>query len=63
MNNNFRVILAEQRKTVADIHNETGISKYTLTNIYYERTKNPGLETLKKIAEALNVTMTELLGF
>ncbi|MGF3113123.1 helix-turn-helix domain-containing protein [Facklamia sp. P9177] len=63
MKNNFRVILAEQRKTVAEVHKITGISKFTLTNIYYERTKNPGLSTIKKIADYLGVTITELLGY
>ena len=46
MRNNFRVILAKKRKTVADLSKDTGISKTTLTNLYYERTKNPDSQTL-----------------
>lgn len=61
MNNNFRVILAKQRKKVLDVHEATGISKTTLTALYYERTKNPETETLLKVANYLGVTIDELL--
>lgn len=40
MKNNFRILLAKKRKKVSDIHEVTGISKSTLTSLYYERTKN-----------------------
>ncbi len=61
MKNNFRVILAKQRKKVVDVYEATGVSKTTLTNLYYERTKNPEAETLLKIADYLGVTLDELL--
>lgn len=61
MQNNFRVLLAKQRKKVSDVHKATSISKSTLTALYYERTKNPEVETLLKIANYLGVTLGELL--
>lgn len=61
MRNNFRVILAKKRKTVADLSKNTGISKTTLTNLYYERTKNPDSQTLLKLSNALGVTIDEIL--
>lgn len=61
MKNNLRIILAKQRKKVSDVHEVTGISKTTITNLYYERTKNPEAETLLKIADYLGVTLDELL--
>lgn len=61
MKNNLRIILAKQRKKVSDIHKATGISKTTLTSLYYERTKNPETETLLKVANYLGVTIDELL--
>lgn len=61
MKNNFRVLLAKKRKKVSEIHEVTGISKSTLTSLYYERTKNPETETLLKIANYLGVTIDELL--
>ena len=62
MRNNFRVILAKKRKTVADLSKDTGISKTTLTNLYYERTKNPDSQTLHKESKSLGVTIDELLN-
>ncbi|MCG7330175.1 helix-turn-helix domain-containing protein [Streptococcus cristatus] len=61
MENNFRVLLAKQRKKVSDVHKATGIAKSTLIALYYERTKNPETETLLKIANYLGVTIDELL--
>ncbi|MFS9238816.1 helix-turn-helix transcriptional regulator [Streptococcus australis] len=61
MKNNFRILLAKKRKKVSDIHEVTGISKSTLTSLYYERTKKPEIETLLKIANYLGVTIDELL--
>lgn len=61
MNNNFRVILAKQRKKVSDVHKATGISKSALISLYYERTKRPDIETLQKVAEYLGVSIDELL--
>lgn len=61
MENNFRVLLAKQRKKVSDVHKATGISKSTLIGLYYERTKKPETETLLKVADYLGVTIDELL--
>lgn len=61
MKNNLRVLLAKKRKKVIDVYKATGISKTTLTSLYYERTKNPEVETLLKIADYLGVTIDELL--
>ncbi|HEQ8979346.1 TPA: helix-turn-helix transcriptional regulator [Streptococcus pyogenes] len=63
MKNNLRVILARQRKKISDVHEATGVSKTTLTALYYERTENPDSKTLLKIAKCLNVTLDELLTF
>ena len=61
MKNNMRVILAKKRLKVADVARETGLSKSTLTALYYERSKNPTLETLQKVADFLEVTIDDLL--
>ena len=61
MKNNMRVILAKKRLKVADVARETGLSKSTLTALYYERTKRPDIETLLKIANYLGVSIDELL--
>lgn len=61
LKNNMRVILAKKRLKVADVARETGLSKSTLTALYYERSKNPTFETLQKVADFLEVTIDDLL--
>lgn len=61
MKNNFRILLAEQKLKMVDINRETGISYQTLGSLYHERTKNPSIQVLKKICEALDCTLDELI--
>lgn len=61
MKNNLRVILAKRREKISDVHKATGVSKTTLTSLYYERALNPKMETLLKIANYLNVSVDYLL--
>jgi bacteriophage CI repressor helix-turn-helix domain len=62
MKNNFRVILAKQRKKTSEVAEATGISKSTLIALYYERAKSPTLDTLIKVSNYLGVTIDELLN-
>ena len=62
MENNFRIILAKQKKKILDVHNATGISKTTLSDIYHERARHPAITTFIKIAKYLNVTLDELVS-
>ena len=61
MKNNLRVILANKKMKVSDLHKKTGISKGTLTAIFYEKAKNPSIITIKKIAKALNISIDDLV--
>ena len=62
MKNNLRVLLAKKRQKVSDLAEGTGLSKSALTALYYERTKRPDIETLKKVASYLGVTIDELIS-
>ncbi|MGD6773524.1 helix-turn-helix domain-containing protein [Staphylococcus simulans] len=62
MNNNFRVILAIKKLTIADVFEETGIAKTTLYGLYHEKTKKPSLPTIMKLCKFLKVTPNEFLG-
>jgi len=50
LKNNMRVILAKKRLKVADVARETGLSKSTLTALYYERSKNPVFQITRNFA-------------
>ena len=62
MKNNMRLLLEKQRKKTSDVAEATGISKSTLTALYYERAKSPTINTLKKVSSYLGVTIDEFLN-
>lgn len=62
MKNQFRVILAIKKITIAEVFKDTGISKTTLYGLYHERTKNPSLPTVLKLCEYLEITPNEFFG-
>ena len=61
MKNNMRVLLAKRREKVSDVAKMTGLSKSTLTALYYERATSPTIDTLQRVADYLGVTIDELL--
>ena len=61
MKNNMRVLLAKRREKVSDVAKMTGLSKSTLTALYYERAKSPTIDALQRVADYLGVTIDELL--
>ena len=61
MKNNMRLLLTKQRKKTADVAEDKRKKKSTLTALYYERAKNPSLDTLKKVSSYVGVTLDEFL--
>ncbi|MCO0862336.1 helix-turn-helix transcriptional regulator [Staphylococcus pasteuri] len=62
MKNNFRVLIAIKKTTIAKVSQKTGISKTTLYGLYYEKTENPSLTIILKLCDFLNVTPNEFIG-
>lgn len=63
MKNNLSKVLGERLLKVSDVFRATGISKTTLTDIYYQRAKNIQLETLMKICDYLQISLSELIEY
>lgn len=59
--NNFRILLADQKKKMADVEKDTGLSKVTIRSLYYETAKGVQFSTLEKICEYLKCSVGELL--
>lgn len=62
MNNNMRVILAKRREKISEIAKATGISKSTLTDLFYERSESPKLNTIIKLTQYLGVSIDEFFN-
>lgn len=63
MKNNFAKLLGERLLKVSDVYSQTGVSKTTLTNIYYQRDRNVQIMTLTKICDFLQVPLSELIEY
>lgn len=63
MKNNLRILLAERKMSVKELHALSNVSISTLTSIYYERANNPGIKTIISIANGLKVGIDELIGY
>ena len=61
LNNNLSKILGEKLLKIATVSKDTGISRTTLTNLYYKRSNAISGEVLNKLCSYLDVTPDVLL--
>ena len=62
MKNNLSTVMGFKRLKVSDIHRATGISRSTLTSLYYG-TGHASLETLSKLCDYLQIPLSELIEY
>ncbi|WP_081776183.1 helix-turn-helix domain-containing protein [Companilactobacillus nodensis] len=63
LENNFSTILGSRLLRVTDVYKATGISRSTLTNLYYRRTKTIRISTLTKICDYLDIPLSSLIEY
>lgn len=61
--NKLSQMLGERLLKISQISNTTGISRTTLTNIYYKRAKQISFETLDKLCKYLECDVGDILEF
>ncbi|OGI29294.1 MAG: Cro/Cl family transcriptional regulator [Candidatus Melainabacteria bacterium RIFOXYA12_FULL_32_12] len=54
-------IMGEKRITIKEVHEKTGLSRNTISNLYNEKTKMIDFDTLDKLCEFLNCSVCDLL--
>lgn len=54
-------LMGEKRLKIADLARDTGLSRTTLTRLYYEESERLDFETLEKICRYLEVEIADLL--
>lgn len=59
LTNNFAILLAQKRKKISDCSKETGISRTTLTALYYNKEKGVTYETLEKLLGYFDIEVSE----
>lgn len=63
MKNNISKIFGERLLTIAEVAEASGISRSTLTLIYYRKTKGIQFETVEKLCNYLQLPMSELFEY
>lgn len=58
---NLSTLMGAKRMTIQDIHNITGLSRNTISNLYYDRATRVDYETLAKLCACLECEVGELL--
>lgn len=61
MKNNFSKLIGAKKIKISQVAKETGISRTTLTDLYYERTTRVDFKTLNVLCKYLEITPNDLL--
>jgi len=59
---NILGLLKEQKLTVKDLETKAGLKPSAVSNILYDRSKNPTIDTLKAIAAAFDCSFSNLIS-
>jgi len=63
MKNNLSMVMGARLLSISKVHEDTGISRSTLINLYYRRAKNVRLDTLRKLCDYLQIPLSELIEY
>lgn len=58
---NLKRIREEKGYSKLRLGRETGLTARCIEHIEYKKAQNPGIQTIQKLAEALNVSVDELV--
>ena len=61
--NKFSVVLADRLIKISTLAKAIDVSRVTLTNLYYRRTKQIDLETLDKICSYMNCNVSDVFEY
>ena len=60
--NRIEMLCKERNITINALSYISGVSNSTIKGIFYKRSKNPGVVTIKKICDGLEITLGEFFN-
>lgn len=63
LKNRFAVLMAERGLKVRDVHEMTGISRSTLTNLRDNKTKMIRMDTINKLCKLFGITPNDFFVY
>lgn len=53
--------MGERKMTIQDVHEQTGLNRNTISNLYHEKVKRVDYDTIDKLCTLFGCTVGELL--
>ena len=63
INNKFSMILGKELLKISKVSADTGISRTTLTNLYYRRSTKISFDVLNKLCEYLDCEVGDIISY
>ena len=61
LKNNLRVLMAQHKMNIKDVHEKTGLSRTTISKMYNETSTTISFETIEKLCDLFNCDVQDLL--
>ena len=61
LNNKFSALLGAKLLKITEVAKQTGVSRTTLTELYYRRSKGISFDTLIKLCEYLECSISDII--
>ncbi|SDI14906.1 putative transcriptional regulator [Alteribacillus persepolensis] len=58
---NLRVLMAQHKMKIKDVHEKTGLSRTTISKLYNEESTKIGMDTIVKLCSLFDCGVEELL--
>ena len=59
--NNLRVLMAQNKMNIKDVHEKTGLSRTTISKLYNETSTTISFETIGKLCDLFQCEVEELI--
>ncbi|MDU7066727.1 MAG: helix-turn-helix transcriptional regulator [Clostridium perfringens] len=63
INNKFSMLLGKKLIKISEISRETGISRTTLTSLYYKKSTKISFDVLDKLCDYLECSINDIIEF
>lgn len=61
LKNNLRVLMAQHKMNIKDVHEKTGLSRTTISKMYNETSTTISFETIEKLCNLFDCDVQDLL--
>lgn len=60
---NLSTLMGKHKLTIQDVHEQTGLNRNTISNLYHERVKRIDFDTINKFCKLFNCQPGDLIQY